>query len=99
VALLIKFYKPESIEESVQKNKRGLSTSQKIQTQLTTQKREERRGGIELVSIYVNSFMKLVLLRMNDVLEDDANERRGEDEAGNSNTIDNSEERTRAKIH
>ncbi|ONM18684.1 hAT transposon superfamily protein [Zea mays] len=38
-----KFYKPESIEESVQKNKRGLSTSQKIQTQLTTQKREERR--------------------------------------------------------
>jgi hypothetical protein len=40
---IYKFYKPEAIEEYVQKNKRGLSTSQKIQTQLTTQKREERR--------------------------------------------------------
>jgi len=38
-----KFYKPESIEESFQKNKRGFSMSQKVQTKLSTQKREERR--------------------------------------------------------
>ena len=38
-----KFYKPASIEEDVQKNQKGANVSQKVQTKLTTQKREERR--------------------------------------------------------
>jgi len=38
-----KFYKPASIEEVVQKNQKGANVSQKVQTKLTTQKREERR--------------------------------------------------------
>ncbi|XP_062224440.1 uncharacterized protein LOC133922955 [Phragmites australis] len=38
-----KFYKPHSIEESVQMMHKGIKLSNKVQTTLTTQKREERR--------------------------------------------------------
>ncbi|KAJ1274052.1 hypothetical protein BS78_05G033600 [Paspalum vaginatum] len=54
---------PESIEESVQKNKKGLSISQKIQTKLSTQKREERRdkaSGIAHNTITLPSFAHMI---------------------------------------
>ncbi|WVZ64756.1 hypothetical protein U9M48_014231 [Paspalum notatum var. saurae] len=38
-----RFYKPTSVEESVKMMKKGVSISGKVQTTLTTQKREERR--------------------------------------------------------
>jgi hypothetical protein len=38
-----KFYKPSSIEEAVQKRQKGFDVSHKVQTKLTTQKREEWR--------------------------------------------------------
>ena len=54
-----KYYKPPSIEESASMTQRGINLSNKVQTALTTQKREEKRGGIELVSTYVSGSMKL----------------------------------------
>jgi hypothetical protein len=37
------FYKPASIEEAVQKNQKGAYVSEKVQSKITTQKREEQR--------------------------------------------------------
>jgi len=37
------FFKPPSVEESVQMMRKGISLKNKVQTSLTTQKREERR--------------------------------------------------------
>ena len=45
-ATIDKFYKKTSIEESVRNNQRGFNVSQKVQTKLSTMKREEKRDRV-----------------------------------------------------
>ena len=45
-ATIDKFYKKTSIEESVRNNQRGFNVSQKVQSKLSTMKREEKRDRV-----------------------------------------------------
>jgi len=65
-----KFYKPASIEEAVQKNQKGANVSQKVQTKLTTQKREERR---DRACEYICQFFYEASIAHNTVLPSFAN--------------------------